>query len=219
MLPAKSANVSRFQRSPLSLVSFPVLYFVQLADVGPRRDIRWRGGKLYSPSLPEAGPDGSVNRSLFERPGPQVAVEAFPVVVGLVKKNRVVGLAEILNEDVAQSVQPGTDAAEHRIVSVTGIAGFACRDAMVLKVRGRRGRSGRLHTNCGRLPRKFCGATVRWIAADSETNGRVTAGKFVAPGLERRAVNRPACPNRANNIRRHETRGCSLPGQPVADRF
>ena len=93
------------------------------------------------------------------------------------------------------------------------------RDAMVLKVRGPRGRSGGLHTNCGRSPRKFRGATARWIAADSETNGRVTAGKFVAPGLERRAVNRPACPNRANNIRRHQTRGCSLPGQPDADRF
>jgi hypothetical protein len=64
--------------------------------------------------------------------------EAFPVVVGLVKKNRVVGLGEILNVDAVQTVQLGTDAAEHRIVSVTGVAGFVCRDAMVLRVRAAR---------------------------------------------------------------------------------
>ena len=51
-----------------------------------------------------------------------MAVQAFPVVVGLVETNRVVGCAEILHVDMMQSVQFRSEAAEHRIVGVTGIA-------------------------------------------------------------------------------------------------
>ena len=79
-----------------------------------------------------------MNRSLLKGAGAQMTVQAFAIVVRFVKLDFVWSWwrAEIIDVNVPQSVQLRFKGAEHRIVGVTGVAGFLRRDAMVLKVSG-----------------------------------------------------------------------------------
>src|SRR5712691_340984 len=66
-----------------------------------------------------------------------MAVQALAIVVRLVKLDvfRRWRFSEVIHVDMSQPSKLGLDSAEHRIIRVARVAGFARRHAMILKVR------------------------------------------------------------------------------------
>ena len=73
-------------------------------------------------------------RRALKRSRAFVAVQTFPVVVWMIQMNRIHRRFEILHIDVVQAVQLYAKAAIHRVVGVTGVAGFVGGNAVILKM-------------------------------------------------------------------------------------
>ena len=75
-----------------------------------------------------------VRRGLLKRSRAGVAVQAFTIIVGLIKNYFLRYGPEIINVEMLQSSHLRLQAAKHRVIGVTGITGFISRDAIVLKM-------------------------------------------------------------------------------------
>ena len=66
-----------------------------------------------------------------------VAVQAFSVVIGVVKVNGRHRSSEPIDVDVVQAIQVGVDGAEHGVIGVAGVTDFVDRNTVILEMSGR----------------------------------------------------------------------------------
>ena len=74
---------------------------------------------------------------IFKRARPGMAVQAFAIVVSAVKVNGILRGSEPVDIDMVQALKFGVNCAEHRVISVAGIAGRVRVNPVVLEVSGR----------------------------------------------------------------------------------
>ena len=79
-----------------------------------------------------------MDRALFERTRPQMAMETFSIVVGFVQLDilRAGFLFKVVNIQMPQATEFGLESSEHRVVGMAGVAGFVGGNAMILKMSG-----------------------------------------------------------------------------------
>jgi hypothetical protein len=65
-----------------------------------------------------------------------VTVQTLTIVVRLVESELFGHRLEVVDLEMPESAELGFHPAKHRVISVTGITGFASRDAIILEVRG-----------------------------------------------------------------------------------
>ena len=65
-----------------------------------------------------------------------MAVKAFTIVVRLIEGKLCRHRLEVINVEMPEPAELGLYAAKHRVIGVTGIAGFISRDAIILEMRG-----------------------------------------------------------------------------------
>ena len=65
-----------------------------------------------------------------------MAVQTFPVVIGVVKVNGIHWRPEPIDVDVMQAIQLGFDGPEHGVIGVTCVAGLVSGDTVILEVGG-----------------------------------------------------------------------------------
>src|SRR5580658_2196070 len=115
-----------------SFGGLPKLYVAELVDIvegivapagGTRNLIRF-----------QVAHHGCVRGTLFKRARPGMAVQAFPVVVGLVKADGVHRRSKPVDIDVVQPFHLGMYGAKHGVIGMAGVAGLVRGDSMILEM-------------------------------------------------------------------------------------
>ena len=75
-----------------------------------------------------------VRGTFFKGPGPGMAVQAFPVVIRVVKLNRMHRRPKPVDVDVVQAIQLGLDGPEHGVIGMAGVTGLVGGNTVILEM-------------------------------------------------------------------------------------